>query len=578
MQSIKTQKDPEMMWHMTEFEKWAEFLVEWGRFLTVPPFNGRLQKIVLAYELYVKQESQRKNLSQTDFEGFLAKFDDFLGQFNDLSGDSMLIVEENMTGNKLQNQRLEYINMSKLFLLLDKIGGKDKRLELKVENGHSDFEINNENPGQTLLAMLQQKNHTEVSATVRADAGVPTLEFHFGFSDLNKLLNKPSAAIILGKQRAKIGTLKKPFFDICNDTTHAKVLSKVCLSRKDIVSVNTNAKQSYFSSLDQCYQLIESNRKLFPKEIYQCCFKRIHHLPIINSNTDESLGDCSYLDTCHKMKSCRYLHYFTLTPLIKGKKYRLDQEIELRAIKENLYKQGYTNGFSNTEFFRDILPPQWINCDVRYLPFLILGKFAVILSDPAWDIHMSLPYGTCTDEELMSLPMHELQDEGIMLLWVTGRSIEIGRKAFAKWGYKISDELIWLKLNQLKRTIVTGRTGHWLNHSKEHLLVGLKGNPPWINRMIDINTVVSGTRETLRKPDEVYDLVERIVGVHSRKLEIFGRDHNVRPGWLTIGNQLTGTSIHEKDVLKKYEKFKANEPKDPRQKKPQTLKPNQKLR
>ena len=134
----------------------------------------------------------------------------------------------------------------------------------------------------------------------------------------------------------------------------------------------------------------------------------------------------------------------------------------------------YTIGDCFTESFREVLPPQWINCDVRHLPFSILGKFSAIISDPAWDIHMSLPYGTCKDDELLSLPMDELQDEGIIMLWVTGRSIEVGRRALTKWGYKIYDEMIWIKLNQLRRTIVTGRTGHWLNHSKEHLLVGLK--------------------------------------------------------------------------------------------------------
>lgn len=33
------------------------------------------------------------------------------------------------------------------------------------------------------------------------------------------------------------------------------------------------------------------------------------------------------------------------------------------------------------------------------------------------------------------------------------------------------DEIIWVKTNQLQRIIRTGRTGHWLNHGKEHCLV-----------------------------------------------------------------------------------------------------------
>jgi len=37
--------------------------------------------------------------------------------------------------------------------------------------------------------------------------------------------------------------------------------------------------------------------------------------------------------------------------------------------------------------------------------------------------------------------------------------------------YERVDELIWVKTNQLQRIIRTGRTGHWLNHGKEHCLV-----------------------------------------------------------------------------------------------------------
>jgi len=70
------------------------------------------------------------------------------------------------------------------------------------------------------------------------------------------------------------------------------------------------------------------------------------------------------------------------------------------------------------------------------------------------------------------------------------------------WGYKRVEEIIWVKTNQLQRIIRTGRTGHWLNHSKEHCLVGIKGNP-LVNRNIDTDVIVAEVRETSRKPDEV---------------------------------------------------------------------------
>lgn len=89
------------------------------------------------------------------------------------------------------------------------------------------------------------------------------------------------------------------------------------------------------------------------------------------------------------------------------------------------------------------------------------------------------------------------------------------------------------------------------------MLVGVKtitddkGNlvwPSWANRGIDCDVIVSEVRETSRKPDEVYGMIERMcpggrkIGaltllLHAKLklrtrsyLEIFGRKHNTRPG------------------------------------------------
>lgn len=74
-----------------------------------------------------------------------------------------------------------------------------------------------------------------------------------------------------------------------------------------------------------------------------------------------------------------------------------------------------------------------------------------------------------------------------------GRAMELGRECLEIWGYKRVDELIWVKTNQLQRLIRTGRTGHWLNHSKEHCLVGVKGSPN-INRCLDCDVLVGEVR------------------------------------------------------------------------------------
>lgn len=64
-------------------------------------------------------------------------------------------------------------------------------------------------------------------------------------------------------------------------------------------------------------------------------------------------------------------------------------------------------------------------------------------------------------------------------------------------------------------------------------------------------------RETSRKPDEMYSLLERL-SPGTRKLEIFARPHNVQPGWVCLGNQLDGTKIADPEMLAAYTKAYGN--------------------
>ncbi|KAL4453444.1 hypothetical protein ABPG74_017651 [Tetrahymena malaccensis] len=254
---------------------------------------------------------------------------------------------------------------------------------------------------------------------------------------------------------------------------------------------------------------------------------KAHFRKIIRPHTDENLGNCSYLDTCRHMDYCKFVHY------------ELDVDI---------------NNMNNDNHLLDgmekKLNPQWINCDLRQIDFNILGKFNCIMADPPWDIHMTLPYGTLKDREMKAMRVDLLQDEGVIFLWVTGRAMELGRECLTNWGYRRVEEIIWVKTNQLQRIIRTGRTGHWLNHSKEHCLVGIKGNPK-INRKIDCDVIVSEVRETSRKPDEIYNLIERMCP-GGKKIELFGRPHNTMPGWLTLGNQLPGIYLEDEEIIERY--------------------------
>lgn len=289
-----------------------------------------------------------------------------------------------------------------------------------------------------------------------------------------------------------------------------------------------------FGTKDECYR---SNTN------YQTCDK-LHFKKIIHKHTDESLGDCSFLNTCFHMDTCKYVHYQIDYPANQAKP--LKTEATAVVVKKNL-----------TEGQTTLFPPQWVNCDLRNFNMSVLGKFAVVMADPPWDIHMELPYGTMSDDEMRKLSIPVLQDDGYIFLWVTGRAMELGRECLSLWGYERVDELIWVKTNQLQRIIRTGRTGHWLNHGKEHCLVGAKGNMKSVNRGLDCDVIVAEVRATSHKPDEIYGIIERL-SPGTRKIELFGRPHNVQPNWVTLGNQVDGVKLIDPDIVRAFKKVYAD--------------------
>lgn len=173
--------------------------------------------------------------------------------------------------------------------------------------------------------------------------------------------------------------------------------------------------------------------------------KYVHVTPfsrIINKHTDESLGDCSFLNTCFHMDTCKYVHYeIDCPPEVEGTLLgpqggttelglcagEADSNVgklfpsQVRPRGDETRDAGV--GISAVELTPRfaLLPLQWICCDIRFLDVSILGKFAVVMADPPWDIHMELPYGTLTDDEMRKLNIPILQDDGFLFLWVTGR-------------------------------------------------------------------------------------------------------------------------------------------------------------
>lgn len=491
----------------------VQYLAENHVNLLSSPASGHLGRV---FSLYVIDCQERKvETSGYEFETFLK---------------SLKVISETSPGSLIftDDGELEFVNRAVLDCLIRVISGTRAESERdKSDEGQHTGILDR------LIQLVDDDSDEGLACNVLS-------------KQLQRVLRVEPASIRLGKERAQ-GTVElSKYIPVCENRRHAMLLSNyVNIVNNKIVSVQSS---NVVKAEGHCPGFVE------------CLKSMIHYVPFLKPQTDLNLGDCSYLDTCHKLNTCRYVHYLQYYPESLRIKVTAETEEFNKQIKFQRGLTFYTHGNCSADASKAETPEQWIQCDVRKFDFSILGKFSAVVADPAWNIHMNLPYGTCNDIELLDLPLNQLQEEGILFLWVTGRAIELGKESLEKWGYKVIHEIAWIKTNQLGRTIVTGRTGHWLNHSKEHLLVGLKGDPQWLNRRLDTDLIVSSTRETSRKPDELYGLIERLVGPHARKLEIFGRDHNLRAGWFTIGNQLSGTNIHELDVKERYENFMTTGP------------------
>ena len=341
--------------------------------------------------------------------------------------------------------------------------------------------------------------------------------------NLNNLIYRPSAKVLLTSDNyhEQADVLKQSIQTSNYNTDYSNVMEKI--------------KKKYGSSLVRPFCEYGTRQECAKHSKTEC--NKVHFKPIIKPHTDVTQGDCSYLDTCRHMDICKFVHY------------QIEDNELIPSNRKELILSGDTGN--------QILPSQWINCDIRNFDCSILGKFDVIMADPPWDIHMDLPYGTLRDDEMKNLPVRKLQDDGVIFLWVTGRALELGRDCLELWGYTRKEELVWIKTNQLQRLIRTGRTGHWLNHSKEHCLIGIKGNPK-LNRNLDCDVLVSEVRETSRKPDEIYELIERMKP-GGRKLELFARAHNRRQGWISLGNQLPGVYFVEEEIIRRFNETYPND-------------------
>ena len=173
------------------------------------------------------------------------------------------------------------------------------------------------------------------------------------------------------------------------------------------------------------------------------------------------------------------------------------------------------------------------------------------MADPPWEFatysskghgkSAQKHYGCQGIEWIKSLDVKSVAaDDCALFIWCTWPTMPIWAEVVDAWGFKYSGlAWEWIKQNPKTGKFAFG-TGYGTRKNLEPCLLARRGKPKLLSRS-QRDFMFAPRREHSRKPDEQYDRIERMY--EGPYLELFGRPHNIREGWTTLGNEITGNSM-----------------------------------
>ena len=170
-----------------------------------------------------------------------------------------------------------------------------------------------------------------------------------------------------------------------------------------------------------------------------------------------------------------------------------------------------------------------------------MTKYGAILADPPWHWKARSQkgegrsaknhYDVMRLSDLMWLPI-PAADDCVLFMWAIDPMLPQAFKLINGWGFTYKTvAFTWAKINVSGKDPIGG--GYWTRANPEMCLLATRGKPKRIDKGVR-QLVMAPRREHSRKPDEVYDGIERLVA--GPYLEMFARQ--TRPGWDAWGNEV----------------------------------------
>jgi N6-adenosine-specific RNA methylase IME4/ParB-like chromosome segregation protein Spo0J len=173
------------------------------------------------------------------------------------------------------------------------------------------------------------------------------------------------------------------------------------------------------------------------------------------------------------------------------------------------------------------------------VPFPHERWYPVIYADPPWHFEVyneesgveraaGNHYPTMSLDEICAMPVSELAtDAAVLFLWTTAPHLFEALQVIAAWGFTYKSNVVWVK-DKIG-------LGYFVRNQHELLLIATRGDMPApLPENRPSSVITAPRREHSRKPDEAYELIERMYP-ELPKIELFAR--NAREGWAAWGNQ-----------------------------------------
>lgn len=179
-----------------------------------------------------------------------------------------------------------------------------------------------------------------------------------------------------------------------------------------------------------------------------------------------------------------------------------------------------------------------------------MKKYQIIYADPPWKykenwgngavIHH---YKSMSIDELKKLPIAGLADnDSHLYLWVTNPFIQEGLDLMKAWGFEYKQIITWVKTYKTGEPVMG--LGYYFRVCTEHILFGVKGKLPRINKKIK-NVIFDNYEKHSKKPDSFRDVIIAQSG-NLPRIELFARQKT--EGWDVWGSEVENDiELEQKD-------------------------------